>query len=108
MWWKRIHRSDLTFQYGKLEDCLESVKDFNRHKGTYPKLGTWKWKTLDSLRIRVSKVADKYAHYNKVIMVCHEMVIKTLVYKEKIDYAEVIEFNYEIGNPDVLFCFDYY
>lgn len=41
-------------------------------------------------------------------MVCHEMVIKTLVYKEKIDYAEVIEFNYEIGNPDVLFCFDYY
>jgi len=88
---------DLTFQYSRFEDCLELIKDFNKHQGKYPKDETRKWETLESLRNRVRKVADKYANYNKVIMVCHEMVIKSLVYKDKVEYAEIIECNYEVG-----------
>lgn len=97
---------DITFQYCSFEECLESIKDFNYHKGIYPEGETRKWESLDSLRNRVRRVADKYAHYNKVIMVCHEMVIKTLVYREKVGYAEIVECNYEIGKAHEPYFFE--
>ena len=97
---------DLTFQYSKLEELLESARDFNRHKGIYPNGETRKWESLDSMRNRVRKVLDKYAHYNIVIMVCHEMLIKTLVHREKINYAEIIDYEYEIGKAFEPFYFE--
>ncbi|NFE10203.1 histidine phosphatase family protein, partial [Clostridium botulinum] len=50
----------------------------------------------NSLRNKVKNVADKYAHYNKVIIVCNEMVIRTLTHTEKIVPGEIIECCYEI------------
>lgn len=91
---------DLNFKYRSFEECLELIKDFNCHKGIYPGEETKRWEDLNSLRNRVKKVADKYAHCNKVIMVCHTMVIRTLVYAERIAPGEIIECCYEIGKVD--------
>lgn len=96
---------DLTFQYSGYEECLELIKDFNRHKGIYPKGEIRRWETLNSLKNRVKKVADKYAHYNKVIMVCHGMVIRALTYVEKIAPGEIIECHYEIGKVEQPYFF---
>jgi broad specificity phosphatase PhoE len=96
---------DLTFQYRVFEECLELTYDFNNNKGVYPNGESRRWESLDSLRSRVKKVADKYAHYNKVIIVCHGMVIRTLTYAEEIAPGEIIECHYEIGKVDEPYSF---
>lgn len=96
---------DLTFQYSAFEECLEFNNDFNEHKGIYPAGETRRWEDLQSLRDRVKKVADKYAHYNKVIIVCHGMVIRTITYAGKIAPGEIIECAYEIGKADENYSF---
>jgi len=40
-----------------------------------------------------------------VIMGCHEMVIRTLTYAERIAPGEIIECHYEIGKSDELYSF---
>jgi broad specificity phosphatase PhoE len=84
---------------------LELTYDFNEHKGVYPDNIIKRWESLCSLRHRVRKVADKYAHYDKVILVCHGMVMRTLTYAEKIKPGEIIECKYEIGQPDCIYFF---
>ncbi len=39
-------------------------------------------------------------------MLCHEMLIKTLVHREKINYAEIIDYEYEIGKAFEPFYFE--
>ncbi|MDF2542400.1 MAG: fructose-2,6-bisphosphatase [Herbinix sp.] len=96
---------DITFQYDKFTECLELTKDFVKHQGVYPNGEVRKWECLHDLRQRVRKVADQYAHYNKVIFVCHGMVMRTLTYAEVIKPGEIIECNYEIGQPDCIYSF---
>jgi broad specificity phosphatase PhoE len=96
---------DLTFQYGSLPECLELTREFNKYKGVYPEGETKRWESLNSLRARARSVADKYAVYNKVILVCHGMLMRTLTYAEKIEPGEIIECRYEIGQPDAVYSF---
>lgn len=96
---------DLSFQYKHFEECLELAYDFNEHKGGYPDGQIKRWESLCTLRNRVRKVADKYTHYDKVILVCHGMVMRTLTYAEQIKPGEIIECKYEIGQPDCIYSF---
>lgn len=97
---------DKTFQYKSFQECKELSYDFNERMGVYP-IGeeTKRWESLYSLRTRVRNVADKYAHYDKVIFVCHGMVMRTLTYAEGIKPGEIIECKYEIGQPDCIYSF---
>ncbi len=47
----------------------------------------------------------QYAHYDRVIVVCHGMAIRTLVYAGPIKNGEIIECKYEAGQPDCEFSF---
>lgn len=94
---------DKTFQYKSFQECQELTYDFNEHLGVYPVGKTKRWESLHSLRTRVRNVADKYAYYDKVIFVCHGMVMRTLTYAEGIKPGEIIECKYEIGQPDCIY-----
>jgi broad specificity phosphatase PhoE len=96
---------DLTFQYKEFSECLQLTEGFNKHRGVYPAGETPQWESLCSLKYRVRKVADKYAHYDKVILVCHGMVMRILTYAEQIKPGEIIECKYEIGQPDCIYSF---
>lgn len=96
---------DLTFQYKNYEECYALTQEFLEYKGVYPANEIRRWESLDSLRSRVRRVADKYAHYNKVIMVCHGMVIRTLTYAENINPGEIIECTYSKGQQDCIYSF---
>ena len=82
-----------------------SYTGFNEHKGVYPANEIKKWESLESLRNRVRKVADKYADYNKVIFACHGMVIRTLTYAKEIAPGEIIECRYNKGQEDCIYPF---
>jgi broad specificity phosphatase PhoE len=96
---------DITFQYERFEECLEFNNEFNRLKGIYPGDERKRWESLPSLRERVRRAADKYAHYDKAIIVSHGMVMRVLTYAEEIKNGEIIECHYEIGQPDCEYSF---
>ena len=97
---------DKTNQYTTSEEAFELTREFNLHKGVYPEGQCMKWETLDEVRQRMRKVADKYADYDKVIFVGHGMAFRTLTYIEKMKPAEKIECTYSIGQEDCInsFC----
>lgn len=50
-----------------------------------------RWETLDEVKGRMRRVADKYANYDKVIFVGHGMAIRALTYIGKMKLAEIVE-----------------
>ncbi len=91
-----------------LSSNAEAVKlsnEFNYYKGAYPDNVEMKWETLASVRERMKRVADKYADYNKVIIVGHGMAFRTLTYIEKMAPAQLVECVYQKGQPDCEYSF---
>lgn len=70
-------------------------KEFYEHEGEYPENQEMRWETLSSVRARIKRVADKYAQYDKVIMVGHGMAFRTLPNVGKMAHAEIVECVYE-------------
>lgn len=57
------------------------------------------------MRTRMRRVAGKYAHYDKVIVVGHGMAFRTLTYIEDMRPGEFVECTYEIGQEDCNYSF---
>lgn len=96
---------DKTNQYTTSDEAFALTREFNLHKGVYPEGQYMKWETLAELRQRIRKVADKYAHYDKVIFVGHGMAFRTLTYIEQMKPAEIIECNYVLGQRNSAYSF---
>ena len=96
---------DKTNQITTSEEVVALTKEFNDNKGTYPKDQQLRWETLDEMRNRIQRVADKYANYNKVILVGHDMAFRTLTYIKKIRPAEIVELEYFSGQSKCEYFF---
>jgi len=83
----------VNFQHKTSQDCFDLCNDFNLHNGIPPENEVKVWETNDSMTKRMKSVLKKYSHYNRVIVVCHGMVIRTIKYKKDIAYAEIIEYS---------------
>ena len=57
------------------------------------------------LKKRIKRVADKYADYDKVIVVGHGMAFRVLKYIENIAPGEIIECEYEKRQEDCAYAF---
>lgn len=71
----------------------------------YPEGQDMKWESLASLKERIRRVADKYADYDKVIIVGHGMAFRTLKYIENIAPGEIVECIYERGQRECEYAF---
>ena len=80
-------------------------KEFQEYKGVYPEGQDMKWESLASLRERIRRVADKYADYDKVIIVGHGMAFRTLKYIENISPGEIVECIYKRGQRECEYAF---
>lgn len=80
-------------------------KEFQECKGVYPDGQEMRWETVSSLKKRIKRVADKYADYDKVIVVGHGMAFRVLKYIENIAPGEIIECEYEKGQEDCAYAF---
>lgn len=96
---------DKSNQYTTSEESFALADEFRLHKGVYPKGQDMKWETLDEMRSRMRRVADKYAGYNRVILVGHGMAFRTLAYIEQMKPAEIIECHYQSGQADCEYAF---
>ena len=96
---------DLSNQFTTSEEAFRLAEDFANCKGVYPTGTKKQWETLDEMRKRMRRVADKYAGYEKVIFVGHGMALRTLAYIEEMKPAEIVECNYEIGQKECVYSF---
>jgi broad specificity phosphatase PhoE len=96
---------DLSNQYTTSEEAFRLAEEFVKCKGVYPIASRKLWETVDDMRKRMRRVADKYAEYDKVILVGHGMALRTLAYIEEMRPAEIVECNYEIGQEDCIYSF---
>lgn len=96
---------DKTNSLSSGEEADRLCKEFKQCKGVYPQGCIRKWETLESLQTRMRRVADKYAAYDKVIMVGHGMAFRTLKYIEKMPPAGIVECVYEKGQANVEYFF---
>lgn len=81
---------DLTFQFD-LQKVVELRNDFDACNGHYPEGESRLWESRDSMRTRVDAVLEKYLHHEKVIVVCHGMLICNHTGVDQVDHAEIVE-----------------
>lgn len=96
---------DKTNQFTTSEEAYMLAREFNLYKGVYPEGQQMRWETLEEVRKRMRRVADKYADYNKVIFVGHGMAFRTLTYIEEMKSTEIVECNYFLGQEDCVYSF---
>lgn len=96
---------DLSNQYTTSEEAFRLTEEFVKFRGVYPIETSKQWETLEDMRKRMRRVADKYAKYEKVILVGHGMALRTLAYIEEMKPAEIMECNYEIGQDECIYSF---
>ena len=96
---------DKTNSITSSEEVAMLGKEFQEYKGVYPEGQEMRLETLSSLKKRIKRVADKYADYDKVIVVGHGMAFRVLKYIENIAPGEIIECEYEKGQEDCAYAF---
>jgi broad specificity phosphatase PhoE len=82
------------WQADSVEEVTELWKDYMKHNGNCPPGENKLWETKDSLMKRTREVLHKYLNHDQVIVVCHGMVIATLLdlVSEDIQLCGVYEF----------------
>ena len=96
---------DKTNSITSSEEVAMLGKEFQEYRGVYPESKEMRWETLSSLRSRIKHVADKYADYDKVIIVGHGMAFRVLKYIENIAPGEIVECEYEKRQEDCEYAF---
>lgn len=96
---------DKTNSLSSGEEATRLSEEFKKYKGIYPPNTEMRWETLTSLRERMMRVAEKYAGYNKVIIVGHGMAFRALTYIEKMSPAEIVECRFEKGQKECAYWF---
>ncbi len=68
-------------------------EEYFRYRGI-PQEGC-KWEPADCLRRRALETLGRYSEYSKVIVTCHEIVIRTLTGKDSVNFGEIVPFSPE-------------
>lgn len=72
----------------------EIEKEFYFYEGLHNDNCKYSWESLHKLGDRVFKCIKKYNNYDKIIVVCHAMIIRQFYYNPQIGYCEPIEFDF--------------
>jgi len=82
----------VNFQHKTSQDCFDLCRDFELNNGIPPNNETKVWETAENMKNRMNSVLERYSKYQRVIVVCHGMVIRTIKYQEEIGHAEIVEY----------------
>ena len=77
------------------EIAENSYKEYEENHGVYPSGEERVWEDAETIRKRVLKVLEKYAHYSKVIIACHGMMIQATAGGQLPKNGEIVEFEME-------------
>lgn len=72
-----------------------SYQEFCEFNGKYPDGEERQWENNEILKNRILGVLNKYIEYDKVIVVCHGMLIHSIFQDHWLECGEIAEFNLE-------------
>lgn len=96
---------DLTNQLRSGTEATALAQEFCRFQGVYPQGQSMRWESLTHMRRRMRRVADKYAHYDRVIFVGHGIAFRALYEIRQMMPCEILECDYQPGQPDCFYHF---
>jgi len=82
---------DLTFNYDQAELVGRAAMALSQNKGDCPSEYLPPYETLESVFNRVKAALKPYHKYDKVIVVCHGVVMRQFQYHENLEYCGMFE-----------------
>lgn len=86
---------DRSFKWKNLEDVLGLIEDMEKCQYEWPAGEERPWEPYSSVRRRVLAVLSRYTQHERVLVVCHGVVIRSLTGKpiqEEIGYVDSVVF----------------
>lgn len=90
---EEIHEwfSDVDFIY-KHENVYDVSSDYFKLKGIRTDDHEYNWERYETIKKRVMKVVEKYKKYDKVLFVCHGIVMTTITFfEDEIEHCGIRE-----------------
>ncbi len=82
---------DRTFSWCTHEEVSVLIRELQEFGGEWPKNSERVWEQLSAVKARSTTVLNKYLDCDKVIVVCHEIVIWSLTGRQFTNLGEVVE-----------------
>lgn len=82
---------DLSFTYDSEVTVSNAVRSLSHHKGECPENYHPKYETLSSVFDRVMSALMPFLKHEKIVVVCHGVVMRQFQYAEHIDYCGIAE-----------------
>lgn len=86
---------DLTFSNQTMEESYKATRELTKYKGEHPQDMHCNWEPISAVANRAISCLKKYLDYEKIIVVCHGVVIRQFQFKYNIDYCEVTEVDFD-------------
>ncbi|HFI0586017.1 TPA: histidine phosphatase family protein [Streptococcus suis] len=85
-------RPDLTGQNASQNEAVLAHRLFLENGGAVSELSPVRYETAAEMRERFLQALEKYKAYDRIVIVCHGMLIRQFVPKETIAYCEILEY----------------
>ena len=80
------------YVHENLEIAAKNHREFMENNGISPEGFDKDWESFEVMRNRATRVLVKYKNYDKVIVVCHGMLIQSLTCLHHPNHGEIFEF----------------
>ncbi|MGF0034687.1 histidine phosphatase family protein [Bariatricus sp. SGI.154] len=78
--------------YESDETANQSYQEYSRNSGAYPQGEEQIWESSAMMKERAFNALEKYRTYDKVIVVCHGMLIQAVSGGEHPGFGEIVEY----------------
>lgn len=85
-------RPDMTGQNASQDGAVLAHRLFLENSGAVPESSPVRYETAAEMRERFLQALEKYKAYDRIVIVCHGMLIRQFVLKETIAYCEILEY----------------
>lgn len=85
-------RPDLTGQNASQDEAVLAHQLFMENGGAVPESSPVRYETAAEMKERFLRALEKYQAYERIVIVCHGMLIRQFVPKETIAYCEILEY----------------
>lgn len=85
-------RPDMTGQNASQDEAVLAHRLFLENSGAVPESSPVRYETAAEMRERFLQALEKYQAYDRIVIVCHGMLIRQFVPKETIAYCEILEY----------------
>lgn len=85
---------DLSFNFKSELEVRTAGEELISYKGTYTDADAKGWEKLSSVADRSFNCLKRYLNYDKIIVVCHGIVMMQFQYQHYIKYCDVLEIDF--------------